>query len=193
MLGQLEKQIEKSLSQLSKTALVRACVIRLPGCSLRRRKLHQLSRKYSQELLKKLTQAAPTSFGHYFVSVSHTQKLLVVVGLFTSHNHEMILGVGLDVEQERLISKRLFRRFANPGERRVAHGAGWSPLQLWTLKEAALKANPQNKGTFPIVYRLKSVAKEKEARLQWRRASFIAFSKIRKDIVFAVALCRHQS
>jgi hypothetical protein len=61
--------------------------------------------------------------------------------------------VGIDVElRTRAVSEAAARRFMSDEERRL----GLQPLQVWVVKEALMKATPENAGTVPGQYRLHS-------------------------------------
>ena len=82
-------------------------------------------------------------------SVSHTREgEIPVVFIAAVADHR---SVGIDVElSSRAVTDAVARRFISPDDDRF----GLAPLQIWVIKEALFKANPENESTTLPQYRL---------------------------------------
>jgi 4'-phosphopantetheinyl transferase EntD len=111
-----------------------------------------------RRVLERLGQAPDTaglSFPSARLSLSHAGSTAVAVATDDLH----AAGVGVDVEPARPSDQRIARFFLQPDEQ--AWLAGQAPAareahltRLWTVKEAAYKANLRNAGTVLAQYRL---------------------------------------
>jgi len=84
-------------------------------------------------------------------ALSQSVKVSVAARIRASGRKAKTISLGVDVEEVvRVIRPQMHRRFTTLSELEL----GGSPLQVWTIKEAAFKANPKNFGTHLADYRL---------------------------------------
>lgn len=82
-------------------------------------------------------------------SVAHTRKgerayVFAIGALTAGPGGRSMARVGIDVEhRSRQVTEAVARRFMRDGEERW----GLEPLQIWVVKEALFKADPENAGT----------------------------------------------
>ncbi len=98
---------------------------------------------------------AGITFPNACYSLSHSPELAVAVGVPAGRAH----GVGVDVEPRRPVSLETGRFFLTTSERAWLDTVALPRradelLRLWTVKEAAFKANLGNAGTTLIQYRI---------------------------------------
>ena len=116
------------------------------------------------------------------LSLSHTADATLAVGVGDG------TSIGVDIEGPRTISQKALERFSEPGERALEI----SPVQLWAVKEACFKSDPENEQTFVSQYRilrfegserLRGKVVRADRRFQFRVVHFQNW-----DIAFAKAL-----
>jgi len=86
-------------------------------------------------------------FPHQRISLTHSESWAVAVGTAS----QKLRGIGVDLEVKSVPKPETARRFMNPAEmvwlRRMEEEERPRMLhRLWTVKEAAFKADPQNQG-----------------------------------------------
>lgn len=85
------------------------------------------------------------------LSISHTTGIVLVLGALWKAPGP--LGLGIDVELlDRAITDRVSNRIADSSERALFPTL--TDLNLWVIKEACFKANPDNEGTVVAQYRV---------------------------------------
>lgn len=111
-----------------------------------------------KRLLRELGEHEDTarlSFPNARVSLTHSGALALAVGTSSSG----LSGIGVDLELDRWPSDRSAQWFLTPQEcawvmRRDASARPYQLRRLWTIKEAAFKADPANHQTWFTDYRL---------------------------------------
>ncbi|MCM2278494.1 MAG: 4'-phosphopantetheinyl transferase superfamily protein [Oligoflexia bacterium] len=97
------------------------------------------------------------------LSIAHSQGVIAV-----GATGEEITGVGVDLEGAvRQLSEATLSRLLDSEEARLAKDAQASGLEIWTLKEAAFKATPDNTGTVLSSYLLKHLEQVNEAQTRY--------------------------
>jgi 4'-phosphopantetheinyl transferase EntD len=84
-------------------------------------------------------------FPNATLSLAHTDDAAIAVTI----DPGLVTGIGVDMEPLRLVQQRTERFFLTSDESEVLHSEpadqhGDHRLRLWTVKEALLKANPEN-------------------------------------------------
>ncbi len=140
---------EKPVSRMSltKTELETLHALRAPS----RQRSWLLGRNALKKLLSSFGMGEETSllsFPHPHFSLTHVGDRAIAVG---SRDHRLA-GIGIDLEMDRLPPMKSARFFLSREEQKwlskVKNGSQpMELLRLWTIKEAAYKANPCNQGT----------------------------------------------
>lgn len=83
------------------------------------------------------------------ISLSHTHSASCAVAALGAQ-----LGVGVDLEdRSRPVSRKAADRFIDSNEAKLP----FQPIDVWTIKEACYKANPENQNTIIADYQIDSV------------------------------------
>lgn len=89
-----------------------------------------------------------------FTSISHTEDVILAVGLSATGKSERAIGVGVDLERRtRAMSQAVYHRVVSQ-EEQIFEKAHLGALDFWVIKEACFKANPLNQGTVIPQYRV---------------------------------------
>lgn len=116
----------------------------------KRRQQWELSRLSESQLKASLAE----STWPIFTSISHTENIVLAVGLGRSPGSEPVLGIGVDLERRtRAISQAVYERLVSFAERDFEK-KDLGALDFWVIKEACFKANPLNRGTVISYYQV---------------------------------------
>jgi hypothetical protein len=97
-------------------------------------------------------------------SLTHSAGVVAGLGLVVNDNSPL-RGLGIDLEKrDRPVSEAALNRFCSESEREYLPVL--SPVELWTLKEAAFKSDPGNSGKVVWDYRLRDVRQLNETSVQ---------------------------
>ena len=149
LLGRLQDLNKLSFSELSKQRFFTPPVFdENTDATAKRKKIWLQSRSALIEVVDALLSQG-ASAERMFLSLSHTSGACIAVAA-------MDISVGVDLEAStRIVSDGVANKYFFEEEKKW----GWSALQVWAVKEAAYKANPENKNTVLSDYRIQSYGK----------------------------------
>lgn len=133
-------------------------------------------------------QARGLQFPHPQLSLSHSQNLAIAVGVELP-----FVGVGVDFEFNRPVNPRAAKLFLSENERRrLQLPTSATLLQMWTVKEALFKSDPNNGENWILRYETKTPRRcvglaRKQSGLGGCRFQYASFAA--EDGVISVAVC----
>lgn len=133
-------------------------------------------------------QARGLRFPHPQFSLSHSQDLAIAVGVKVP-----FVGVGMDFEFNRPVNPRAAKLFLSENEqRRLPLPTSTTLLQMWTVKEALFKSDPNNGENWILRYETKTPRRHvgmarKQSGFGGCRFQYASFAA--EDGVISVAVC----
>jgi 4'-phosphopantetheinyl transferase EntD len=149
------------------------------------------------ERLGRPSDTAALSFPHPHLSLTHAGPLAVAVA--AEDDRPELLGVGVDLERDRMPRPTAARFFLSASERTFvcAQPEGERPshlLRLWTVKEALFKADPDNADAALYEYELEDPSRlEGRAKKRLGKSHFSYVTSGGAHGTLSVAVCLREA